>query len=476
MAGGTASVHPSRLLRTTAIRVALRYAVLYALLTGLGLGVLYWATSRYVDAQISAGLENELAVLTRIDREQDRGRLLEIINSQPVIDPENRRYFLLVSPKGEKLAGDLKGWPPRLRTDKRVRNIWIEDELIPHQLQDQDGFWPMVATDLPDGSRLLIAQSVRQAEDLQEFILSAMGMILLIIVGLTLMLGWRMGRQMLSRVDQINDTARHILQGDLSKRVASSGRNDEFDELAMHLNRMLSHIEKLVNGMREVTDNVAHDLRQPLTRLRNRLDVTLLEARDTEDYKAVIEDAVEDVEGMIKTFNALLEIAQAEAGSYRGEWQTIDLSALAGDIGALYKDLAEEGRQSLDLSIEPGVCIQGNRHLLGQAISNLLENATKYAGPNACITLQVRQDQKHAVLAVCDSGPGIPTAQRQRVLQRFVRLDSARSTPGNGLGLSLVAAVAQLHGADLKLDDNEPGLCVVLSFEGNGLEGRRIGA
>lgn len=464
MAGGIASVHPGRLLRTTAIRLALRYAVFYALLTGLGLAVLYWATSRYVDAQISAGLENELAVLTRIDQEQGRSRLLAVLNEQPAINAENRRYRLLTAPDEQKLAGNLKGWPPQLRTDKRVRNIWIEDELIPHQVEDQDGYWPMIATTLADGSHLLIAQSVRQAEDLQEFVLSAMGLILLVIVGLTMLLGWRMGRQLLERVDQINDTARHILLGDLGRRVADSGRDDEFDELATHLNRMLTHIEQLVNGMREVTDNVAHDLRRPLSRLRNRLEVTLLEARDTQDYRQAMEDSVQDVDGMIRTFNALLEIAQAEAGSYRGEWETIDLSTLAGDIGALYKDLAEEGRQTLALSIESGVRVRGNRHLIGQAVSNLLENARKYAGPNARIGLQVGRDHGHAVLTVSDSGPGIPGERRSRVLQRFVRLDSARSTPGNGLGLSLVAAVAQLHGARLELTDNNPGLRVLLAF------------
>ncbi len=323
----------------------------------------------------------------------------------------------------------------------------------------------MIATTLPDGSRLLIAQSMRQAEDLQEFILSTMGLILLVIVWLTLLLGWRMGRQMLERVDQINDTARHILRGDLSRRVAFSGRDDEFDELAAHLNRMLIHIEQLVNGMREVTDNVAHDLKRPLSRLRSRMEVTLLEAREPQEYRHTIKSAVEDVDGMIHTFNALLEIAQAEAGSYRGEWENIDLSTLTGDLGVLYKDLVEDQGQQLQLELQPGISIQGNHHLLSVAISNLLENAHNYAGASARIKLQLRQEHGHAVLTVSDSGPGIPTDQQQRVLQRFVRLERARSTSGNGLGLSLVAAVAQLHKAILELANNSPGLRVVLSFD-----------
>ncbi len=454
----------ARLLHTTAIRLALRYAVFYALLTGAGLGVLYWATSRYVDAQISAGLENELAVLVKVDRQEGRQRLLAILRQPPMMEGENRRYLLWQSADGQTRVGDLKGWPPGLSADQRVRNIWIEDALIPHQVEDQDGYWPMVATRLDDGSQLLVAQSVRLAENLQEFILTAMGIILLVTVGLTLILGWRMGRQMLERVDLINDTARQIRQGNLSMRVPSSGRNDEFDELAEHLNRMLNYIEQLIRGMQEVTDNVAHDLRRPLSRLRNRLEVTLLEARDEAAYRQTMQDAISDIEGMIRTFNALLEIAQAEAGSYRGEWEAIDLSTLTRDIGTLYKDLLEEQNQQLHLHIEDGITIRGNRHLMAQAISNLLENAHQYAGPDAQIELLLKRQQGQVVITVRDNGPGIPAEQHKRVLQRFTRLDSARSSSGSGLGLSLVSAVAGLHGGSLTLEDNQPGLSISLSI------------
>lgn len=457
-------MNPRRLLHTTAIRLALRYALFYALLTGIGLGVLYWAMSHYVDFQIGSSLENDLATLSQVDREQGRGRLLELLNSRPGIAPENRRHLLLTSPEGKKLAGDLQAWPAQRLPDQKVRNVWIEDELIPHQVEDQDGYWPMIATTLGDGSRLLIAQSVRQADDLREFVLSAMAMLLAVIVGLTLVLGWRMGQQMLGRVDLINNTARQILRGDLASRVASSGRNDEFDELATHLNQMLGHIEGLIKGMREVTDNVAHDLRRPLSRLRSRLEVTLLEARDEQDYRQTMEQAVADTGDMIRTFNALLEIAQVEAGSNRGEWKEMELSTLARDIGELYQGTAEDNGQQLDIDVDPDIFIRGNRHLLAQTISNLLENAVKYSGKGSAILLRLTVDEGYPVLSVSDTGPGIPSKERRHVLQRFVRLDSARSTSGNGLGLSLTLAVAELHGARMELEDNRPGLRVKITF------------
>jgi len=458
-------VNLTRVSRTTAIRLALRYAVLYGVITALGLSVLYWATSRYVDAQIRAGLEGSLDSLMQIEQQQGRTQLLSALQKRPVIDPENRQYLLLLSSDGRPAAGDLKGWPEELKADKQVRNVWIDDELIPQKVHDKDGFWPMIATTLTDGSRLLVAHSVRQAENLQEFILSAMSVILLVIVGLTLLLGWRMGLQVLQRVDLINNTAQQIRQGNLSTRIPGSGKNDEFDELAAHLNRMLEDIERLVMGMREVTDNVAHDLRQPLSRLRNRLEVTLLETRSKQDYQQTLEAAVSDVEGMIRTFNALLEIAQAEAGSYRGEWGELDLSVLVGDIAELYAAKFEENRQHFKVSVTPGIVIEGNTHLLGQMISNLLENAVKYAGRGKLIHLELATTSKGVQLSVADNGPGIPEQDQLHVLERFVRLDPGRSIPGNGLGLSLVAAVASLHGARLILESSDPGLRVALQFD-----------
>ncbi len=452
-----------RLRHTTAIRLALRYALFYALLITLGLGVLYWTIDHYVDAQMAASLESELARLNQIEHDTGRDALITSINEElQRNNSDNQRYYLLQSTDGALLAGNLTGWPNNFATNKIVRNVWVEDDLIPGRHADEDGFWPMIAMQLDDGSRLLIGQSVQQAEDLQEFILGTMAIILAVSVGLALTMGWLLGRTLLQRIDSINATAQSVTAGELSGRVQLTGQGDEFDELGGHLNTMLERIEKLLTGMHQVTDNIAHDLRRPLARMRNRIEVTLLEGRDAGEYMLALEETLQDCDELIRTFNALLEIAQAEAGSVRGEWKTIDLTTLLQDLGELYLDQAEAQGKHLSLKIEANLKFVGNRHLLAQAVGNLLDNAFKYTPDSAMILLEAKPEAGKLWLSVSDNGPGIAGDQREHVLERFVRLESERSTTGNGLGLSLVRAAAELHKAELKLEDNQPGLRVSL--------------
>ncbi len=456
----------SLLLHTTAMRLALRYAVFYAVLIALGLGALYWAISRYVDAQLAAGLEQEVHELASLDRQQGRQKLKALLKSESLIIGENRRYYLLDETKSNKQTGNLLAWPHALKVEGKVQNIWIEDDLIPGYMEDQDGYWPMVGVVLDDGARLLVAQAVRQAEDLQEFILATMAIIIVVSVGLALAMGWRLGRSLLDRIELINKTAERVTAGDLSRRVPLSGQDDEFDELAGHLNSMLSQIEVLLTGMRQVTDNVAHDLRRPLARMRNRIEVTLLEPRKTEDYRQALEETMTDAEELMRTFNALLEIAQAEAGSYRGEWKEVDLSALLEELSELYEDQAAEHKRNFKVQIEKELLVTGNRQLLAQVITNLLDNTFKFTDNGGSILLEAIHEDGKIQVSVSDDGAGIPADQRDKVLQRFVRLEAARSTAGNGLGLSLVKAVADLHKASLHLKDNNPGLRVVIEFKG----------
>ncbi|WP_233144630.1 sensor histidine kinase [Methyloprofundus sedimenti] len=452
-----------RLLNSSAMRIALRYAGIYAIFMTLGLSVLYWTSSRYVDEQISAGLQQSMSELIRIDTEKGRDKLIATLNTQQADNIKQQRHFLLLNPEQKKIAGDLQVWPQELAINSHVVNVWIADKSISKQ-GTADGYWPMIAATLNDGSRLLLAQSLEQAEELQEVILYTIITILLVSVGLALTMGWFIGRTLLARIDKVNMTAKAISSGNFSQRVPLSERNDEFDELAIQLNTMLVRIEQLLTGMRQVTDNIAHDLRQPLSRLRNRLEITLLEKRDTPEYQQVLGETIEDADELIRTFNALLEIAQTEAGSFRGEWQTVDMSALLAGLGELYQELAASQGKKLTINIQQGLKVTGNHHLLAQAISNLLDNAIKYTENKGRIMLSAKQQAKRIIVQISDHGLGIPLEKHALVLERFYRLDTARSTTGNGLGLSLVKAVLELHGATFKFEDNKPGLKVTLDF------------
>jgi signal transduction histidine kinase len=257
------------------------------------------------------------------------------------------------------------------------------------------------------------------------------------------------------------------MAGDLGQRISLKGSRDEFDVLAGNLNAMLDQIERLLSGMREVTDNIAHDLRTPLSRMRSRIEVALLANPDRAEARMLLEQTLCDADAMIQSFNALLSIARAEAGSERAAFEPIDLSEVCRDLAELYGPLAEEKGLTFTSACPPGLVLQGNRHLLAQALANLLDNAIKYTPAGGRVMLS---GQPGPVIIVADTGPGIPEGERGRVLERFVRLGGDRSTPGNGLGLSLVSAVAKLHGATLRLEDNHPGLRVSLALSGEQAE------
>ncbi len=452
-----------RLFRTTALRLALRYAILYAALTGLALGALYWKTSQFIDTQIAAGLDDELQALMARFQSQGQAGLIRALEARIQADT-GEGFYLLLGPDGRRLAGNFLEWPPEIPLDGAVHNVWVEDDAVPGERYQDDAYWPVVATELADGSRLLLAHEIRRADALQGFIEMAILFVFVLTLVLALGMGLIMGYDVLRRIDAINRTAAEIMAGDLSQRMSLSGRGDEFDQMASRLNAMLERIDRLMAGMRQVTDNVAHDLRSPLTRLRNRLEVTLLERRSEAEYRAAMEQAVRDADGLVKTFNALLEIAQTEARNRRSAWEPFVLTDLARDVAELYGPLAEEKGLVLDLDLQDEAPIHGSRHLIAQALGNLLDNAIKFTPAGGRVRLAVAPSGARIALIVEDTGPGIPAADRDRVTRRFVRLDAARHTPGNGLGLSLVKAVAALHGARLTLSDRKPGLRVELAF------------
>ncbi|HKJ09216.1 MAG TPA: ATP-binding protein [Gammaproteobacteria bacterium] len=453
-----------RLLKTTAFRLSLLFAVLYSLLMAGACGFIYWASTSYIDHDIDVELQAEATGLVHLFSSGGREDLVTALQQRARYGPRFSHQYLLLGPRDEEIAGNLRTWPATAASEGWHTFAVPRRPSDPRDGDSEPEYVRARTVALAGGYHLLVGESLDAEREVKEHIFGvvagAIGFSVIVAMGL----GVLMGRSVLSRIDAVSHAAGEVMGGELSRRLPVSARSDEFDELAARLNAMLERIEQLMSAMRQVTDNVAHDLRSPLNRIRNQLEVTLLESRNESDYRTAIETAVQEADGLIRTFNALLSIAQAEAGVRRNSWHDVDLSALGEDLAELYGAVAEEQGLAFHSELTPDVHIQGNRDLLAQALSNLLENAMKYTPAGGRVSLRVNRSGGAAQIEVTDSGPGIPAPERERVMQRFVRLDPARSSPGNGLGLSLVRAVAHLHRAAVQLDDNRPGLKVTMVF------------
>jgi signal transduction histidine kinase len=449
-----------RLLETSTFRLALAYLALFGVSALILLGFLYVATTRILEQQTTETIQAEITGLKEQYRAEGLGRLRQVIQARSAAQPAGAGIYLLANQLGIPIAGNLPEWPATGPGPDGWVNFTVQ---VPEAAAVEYRRVRAQIFKLDEGF-LLVGRDVEDRLQIQTLIMRALywGVALTVLLGL--LGGFLTSRGMLGRVDAINRTTRRIMAGDLSQRIALRGSRDEFDELAANLNAMLDQIERLLAGMRQVTDNIAHDLRTPLNRLRSRIEVALLQEPGRAESRALLEDTLADAEAMVVTFNALLEIARAEAGSERGAFEEVDLQALGHDLADLYRPLAEEKELAFEFRCSPGLRIRANRHLLAQALSNLLDNAVKYTPGGGLVRLAIERGPGGPVITVADTGPGIPHADRKRVLQRFVRLDATRSTPGNGLGLSLVDAVAKLHRAELSLADNRPGLRISLAF------------
>lgn len=447
------------LLRTSTFRLMAVYMVLFALSSGAILAYVYWNTAVLLESQADETIEAEISGLAEQYRQGGLGRLMATVQARSR-NPSNNVY-LLTNFKGDRLAGNLDALPPGV---EEVTG-WTEfsyDVLTPR------GPAPHLARaqyfTLRGGYKLVVGRDVQERRRFADLIKQA----LIWALGITLALGAGGGiflsRTFLRRVDAINATSRAIMAGDLSERMVVSGTGDELDRLATGLNEMLEQIERLMTGMREVTDNVAHDLKTPLTRLRARVE-DALRGGVKAGYKTALEATLKEADDLLDIFNALLSIARAEAGESRSGMTETDIGALVVDLAELYEPLAEDAGGKVTARAEDGLMARADRQLLSQALANLIDNALKYAGTEASpgrldIMLGARAADGSIVLTVSDNGPGIAAKDRVRVVERFVRLDDARSNPGSGLGLSLAAGIVKLHGGTMLLKDNAPGLMV----------------
>jgi len=450
----------AELFRATTFRLALSYLGIFTISAVALMGLVSWSTSVFIQWQVQETVEAEAAGLSEKYTERGISGLAEWVEDRAHQENERRGVYLLVSPDGTRLAGNLYGWPAREPDPAGWVHFSIE------RVGDSDFSSDVIARayNLPDGFHLLVGRSLHDARRVKSAINRALGLGLALTILLGIVGGYFTSRHMLQRVESMNRTARQIVGGDMSQRMRLSGTGDEFDSLSSSFNEMMDEIEGLVGNIRTVTDNIAHDLRTPLNRLRSRIDLVLLRGADADTYRRTLEETLSEADNLLATFNALLTISHAESGSRLHAFEPVDPGQLAEDVAELYEPLAEEKGIVLESAVDKGLSMPGDRHLLFQALANLVDNAVKYTPSGGHVWVTVTRVLDGIEVAVVDSGPGIPAEARDRVLDRFVRLDATRTTPGNGLGLSLVQAVARLHDARLALGDNAPGLEVRMIF------------
>ncbi|MBQ0817336.1 MAG: HAMP domain-containing histidine kinase [Methyloceanibacter sp.] len=464
----------TKLFRTTTFRLSLSYLALFSAAAAVAIFFIYWNTTVLLSRQLNQTIEAELTGLAEQYRAGGLDQLVRIVAERS--ETPGNSLYLVADKDGKQLAGNLSAVSPQL-WDSVGPVEFVYSRPASGGVERRLAFANVFR--LPGGYRLIVGRDIEDRRELSRLILNTMlwGLGAMALVGIGG--GYWVSRKLLTRIDGLAATTRTIMAGDLAGRLPVSGSGDELDRLSQSVNLMLARIEQLMAGLREVSDNIAHDLKTPLNRLRNRVEEALREPQDETAYRDVLERTIEEADGLIKTFNALLSIARLEAGAGGENRDTLDMAALVQDVAELYEPVAEERGIALKAQAADPIIIHGDRQLLGQALANLIDNALKYGAPSAgagngyAPEVDVQADARGGVarIVVSDRGPGVPDTERVRVLSRFVRLEESRSEPGSGLGLSLVAAVARLHGGKLRLEDNEPGLRVVLSLpmEGDAL-------
>jgi len=445
--------------RTSSFRLTLLYAALFSASVIVLLGVIYWSTSSYMTGQLDAAIDSDFAELQEGFRDGGASRVARLIEARVKDMPAGPMFYLLEDPAGAVLAGNLPALPNRTGTF---------DTTDPRAPPHGDDHRPLRArgTLLKGGDYLLVAIGASQRDEMGELILRAFGWSFLVTLILAVGGGVVLSGGLLRRVEAISRTSREIMEGHLSHRVPTRGTDDEFDHLAASLNAMLERTESSMRAMRQISNDIAHDLRTPLTRLRQRLELAQRKAGTVAELRKAVDASIGDVDAILGTFGALLRIAQIESRAVKAGFADCDLSELLRTVVEVYQPMAEEKGQNLSAEIAPDLMTFGDRELLAQMLSNLLENALRHSPEGAAIDLLATdaENENEIVIVLADSGPGIPPNEYANVLRRFYRLEASRTTPGNGLGLSLVVAIAGLHEIPVEFTENNPGLRVTLRF------------
>ncbi|NKI61872.1 HAMP domain-containing histidine kinase [Labrenzia sp. PO1] len=449
----------TRFTRTTAFKLSLLYIAVFTVMSGVLLFYIADNTDNLMSEQVVQSVDSELKTLADV---YVRGGVRDLVET---IDRRSRHpdasLYLLVDFAGNALVGNIARLPTTVLEEadgglRRVRYTRLGQDAEDVERQ------AMVRTfELRGGFRLLVGRDLGDQLRFSNLLANALRLWLVVVVVMAAITWLFVSRRVMKRIDEISATSRTIMQGELSGRLPVAGNDDEFDRLAINLNTMLDRIELLMQSMKDVTDNIAHDLKTPLTRLQTRIENALREAKGEEGYRGALEATLEESDQLLRIFNALLRIARVESMAPASVMEPTDLNKLVAEVAELYEPLVEDEGGKLETDLPEGLKADCNRDLISQVLVNLIENALKYGRPETgdlLIRLGGREEDGRIVLSVTDNGPGIPEKDQDRVKERFVRLEESRSEPGTGLGLSLVKAVARLHGGDLRFMNEDPGL------------------
>ena len=457
-----------RILNTSVFRLSVLYAVLFSLIAAVALISVYKVAETQIKDQVDTRLQLQTnLLLKKYESFAVEGLIEAVINNQKGDQP--LFFYLLI----HRVRFDLTRFvtPDKIIKEK---NQWFASRPLGDMAKYIDGHNKedevrVLLSVLPGGYQLLVGAELKETQGLLNQLFRATLVAISIIFTVSVIIGFLMARNMVRRISAVTRTADNIIEGDLSQRIpVVKDRNNELDRLSLSLNRMLDRNEELMQSMQQVTNNLAHDLRNPLNRIRNRLESVQIRKMKEEDYTDVIDDTIHDIDGVISTFNALLSIAQIESGIPRNNWESFSLNKLLDDLAEMYEAVSQEQQKTWQYWAEENLQLHGSKHLIAQLFTNLLDNAFKYTPKNGAITLNASSDEQSNInIRITDNGSGIPEDEYDKVFKRFHRLDSARSTEGNGLGLSLVKAVADLHDAEIRLVNNEPGLIVDVIFNNN---------
>ena len=452
----------AKTLRSTTFKLALISIGVFGAVVIALFGYVYWSTTTFVLSRSDSVIEAEQAMLRRTYDTSGREGLIRAIDQRKAAAPLEGAVYLLASESFVPVAGNLKEWPSALDGV----NKWGEFKstaLTPGPSATQSlirAKWEI----FPDGSHLLVGRDISDLDRFADEIYAALAFTILLIFALAAVASVSVTRRTVGRIESISATSRSIMESGLGGRIPLRGTQDEWDHLAQNLNSMLERIEGLMAEVKQVSENVAHDLRTPLTRIRGRLEKAGIDKSAADHDPLMISETIADLDDVLRMFSSLTRISQVEATDRKVAFRTVNLVEIATGVAELFDAAAESKGGRVEVIGDRSVHISADRDLLFDAISNLVDNAIKHGREGCIVIVSVEQKDSEAVLSISDDGPGIPPDEFEHVFKRFYRLERSRSMPGNGLGLSLVAAVARLHGARIALSDNRPGLKVELQF------------